>query len=89
MHFLVFLDIRQSKDNVTQGLAVWTCITGWLLDNEPPIWIVQAVTEVLHKFRYGNSHLQMRQNPVTVAEHSGLNLKIDDSVNQKLTKIDS
>ena len=27
--------------------------------------------EVLNKSHYGNSHLQMRQNPVTVAEHSG------------------
>ena len=49
----------------------------------------QALTEVLNRSHYSNSHLQMRQNPVTVAEHSGLNLKIDDSVIQKLTKIDS
>ena len=35
------------------------------------LWIVQAVTEVLNKSHYGNSHLQMRQNPITFAEHSG------------------
>ena len=34
----------------------------------------QAVTEVLNKSHYGNSHLQMRQNPIPIAEHSGLNL---------------
>ena len=28
--------------------------------------------EVLNKSRYGNSHLEMRQNPITLAEHSGL-----------------
>ena len=33
--------------------------------------IVQAVMEVLNKSRYSNSHLQMRQNPISVAEHSG------------------
>ena len=38
------------------------------------MWIVQAVTEVLNKSHYGNSHLEMRQNPVTIAEHSGLKL---------------
>ena len=32
---------------------------------------MQAVTEVLNKSRHGNSHLEMRQNPVTVAEHVG------------------
>ena len=33
---------------------------------------MQAITEVLKKSHYGNSHLQMRQNPITIAEHSGL-----------------
>ena len=32
--------------------------------------IEQAVTEVLNKFHYPNSHLQMRQNAISVAEHS-------------------
>ena len=32
---------------------------------------MQAVTEVLNKFRYGNSHLQMRQTPIPIAEDSG------------------
>ena len=36
--------------------------------------IVQAVTEVLNKSHYGNSHFQMRQNLVTIAEHSGHSL---------------
>ena len=36
------------------------------------LWILQPITEVLNNSHYGNSHLQMRQNPVTVAEHSGL-----------------
>ena len=33
---------------------------------------MQAVTEVLNKSHYGNSRLQMRQNPITIAEHFGL-----------------
>ena len=36
---------------------------------------MQAVTEVLNKSHFHNSHLQMRQNPVTVAEHSWLNFE--------------
>ena len=32
---------------------------------------MQAVMEVLNKSHYGNSHLQMRRNPSTIAEHSG------------------
>ena len=32
---------------------------------------MQAVTEVLNKSHYGNSHLQMRQKPITIAKHSG------------------
>ena len=32
---------------------------------------MQAITEVINKSHYGNSHLQMRRNPVPVAEHSG------------------
>ena len=31
---------------------------------------MQALTEVLNKSCYGNSHLQMRQNPISFAEHS-------------------
>ena len=31
---------------------------------------MQAITEVLNKSRYGNSHLQMRQNPIPIAEDS-------------------
>ena len=27
--------------------------------------------DCVHKSHYGGSHLQMRQNPVTIAEHSG------------------
>ena len=34
--------------------------------------IVQAVMEVLRKYHYGNFHLQIGQNPITIAEHSGL-----------------
>ena len=30
--------------------------------------------EVLNKSRYGNSHLQIRQNPIPVAEHPGHDL---------------
>ena len=33
---------------------------------------MQTVTEVLNKSHYANSHLQMRQNPISVAEHYGL-----------------
>ena len=32
----------------------------------------EAVTEVLNKSHYGNYHLQVRQNPITVADDSGL-----------------
>ena len=32
---------------------------------------MQAVTEVLNKSRYGNSHLQIWQNPIPIAEDSG------------------
>ena len=30
---------------------------------------MQAVVEVLNKSRFGNSQLQIRQNPITVADH--------------------
>ena len=33
---------------------------------------MEAVTDVLNKSYYGNSHLQMRQNLIAVSEHSGL-----------------
>ena len=34
--------------------------------------VVNAVMEVLYKSHYGNNHLQMGQNPITIAEDSGL-----------------
>ena len=40
---------------------------------------MQAVTKVLNKSHDGNSYLQMRQNPVTVAEHSCNEFKSLDS----------
>ena len=36
---------------------------------------MKAITEVLNKSPYGNSLLQMRQNPITVAEDSGRRLQ--------------
>ena len=32
---------------------------------------MQAATEVLNESHFSNSHLQMRQNPFTIEEHSG------------------
>ena len=43
--------------------------------------IVQALTEVLNKSHYGNSHLQIRQNPVTIAKHSGHCLQFEYHLN--------
>ena len=39
--------------------------------------VLQAVTEVLNKSHYSNSHLEMRQNPITLAEDSGQSLRFE------------
>ena len=39
--------------------------------------VMQAVNEDLNKSHCGNSHLEMRQNHITIAEHSGHCLPYD------------
>ena len=50
-------------------------------------FIVQAVTEFLNKSHYANSHLQMRQNPISVAEHSGQWISWKTNIQQTIVEI--
>ena len=71
---------RLYSSGSTSGKNIWECkryktLPRVLCKPHNGIFHLETVVmKVLNKFHYSNSHLQMRQNTITVAEHSGLNV---------------